>query len=416
MVDKIELKALLEAPEGTSFKNSALLTSLAAQYPYFQPLHLLLAKANMGQPSEKQLLANAALYTNGQLLHKVIFKAHELKEFPIVLAKNDLQVEEQVVTEIPVTEIPEEELQPVFNQEVNEDLMEMQETDTEGASYEQVVYIESEQVEAEGATLDDQEIYDEIGEVDLHTFTQDGTTGSVLDPISKIETPEEDFVLENIVASDFFAFEKTLQPEIRTEPTAEENFEEQHKVSIANNHVETEAHVALNVSDTEDDSRISNYHDDKLPYTFLWWLEKTRKEHQAIFQPYAAPKRQSSNELQQQYVEHIFHIQSPFNPEEILNNTPEAAHSDPKEVDIIDSFIRNAPQIGIPRGEQIDNENKARKSAEDHNDLVTETLAKIYIEQMLYHKAIDTYEKLSLKFPEKSRYFADLIQSIKKKI
>ena len=35
---------------------------------------------------------------------------------------------------------------------------------------------------------------------------------------------------------------------------------------------------------------------------------------------------------------------------------------------------------------------------------------------MLYDKAIETYEKLSLKFPEKSRYFADLIQSIEKKI
>ena len=68
-----------------------------------------------------------------------------------------------------------------------------------------------------------------------------------------------------------------------------------------------------------------------------------------------------------------------------------------------------------PKPEQIDNENKAKKSAEDHYDLVSETLAKIYIEQMLYHKAIDTYKKLSLKYPEKSGYFADLIQSIEKK-
>jgi hypothetical protein len=90
--------------------------------------------------------------------------------------------------------------------------------------------------------------------------------------------------------------------------------------------------------------------------------------------------------------------------------------ADPKDAKIIDEFIKKDPQITPPRPEQIDNENKAKRSAEDHNDLVSETLAKIYIEQMLYHKAIDTYEKLSLKFPEKSRYFADLIQSIKKKI
>jgi len=120
--------------------------------------------------------------------------------------------------------------------------------------------------------------------------------------------------------------------------------------------------------------------------------------------------------LQQQYVENIFHIQSPFNPEEILNTSSAIPGADPREVAIIDNFIKNAPQIGTPKAEQIDNENKAKRSAEDNYDLVTETLAKIYIEQMLYHKAIDTYEKLCLKFPEKSRYFADLIQSIKKKI
>ena len=61
-------------------------------------------------------------------------------------------------------------------------------------------------------------------------------------------------------------------------------------------------------------------------------------------------------------------------------------------------------------------ENKARKSAEDPNDLVSETLAAIYTEQMLFHKAIDTYKKLSLKFPEKRTYFADQISELEKKI
>ena len=51
---------------------------------------------------------------------------------------------------------------------------------------------------------------------------------------------------------------------------------------------------------------------------------------------------------------------------------------------------------------------------DNHNDLVTEALAKLYLSQKNYKKAIQSYKILSLKFPEKSSYFADQIKKIKK--
>lgn len=57
-------------------------------------------------------------------------------------------------------------------------------------------------------------------------------------------------------------------------------------------------------------------------------------------------------------------------------------------------------------------EGLAKKSVEMGSELVTETLAKIFLAQGNHAKALDTYEKLRLKYPEKSHYFASQIQKL----
>jgi hypothetical protein len=166
---------------------------------------------------------------------------------------------------------------------------------------------------------------------------------------------------------------------------------------------------------------VSKYHDEKMPYTFMWWLDKTRKEHAGIYQPFKLDTTQvirhaADETLQQQYYENIFHVST---VEELDRDAARQAiefDMQNKEDRIIKKFITDEPHIGTPTGDKLDNENKAKKSAEDQDELVTETLAKIYSDQMLYHKAINTYKKLMLKFPEKSRYFADQIELLERKI
>ena len=161
-----------------------------------------------------------------------------------------------------------------------------------------------------------------------------------------------------------------------------------------------------------------------MPYTFLWWLDKTRKDHAAVYQPYAVnkpkpvpdEKNTANDELQQQYYESIFNLNTVDELEKNIAPQTGSSHQPKKEDKIIERFLQEEPQIKHPSGTKLDNENKAKRSAEDRDELVTETLAGIYTEQMLYPKAISTYKKLMLKFPEKSLYFAGLIEQLEKKI
>lgn len=61
------------------------------------------------------------------------------------------------------------------------------------------------------------------------------------------------------------------------------------------------------------------------------------------------------------------------------------------------------------------NEGYQEPEADDSAEFCTETLAKIYLEQDHPEVAIDIYSKLSLRYPEKSIYFAALIDEINKK-
>jgi len=84
------------------------------------------------------------------------------------------------------------------------------------------------------------------------------------------------------------------------------------------------------------------------------------------------------------------------------------------QFDLIDKFISANPRIE-PQREKTEHpvEDLAHEFTEGKGIFVTETLARIYINQGYYSKAIDIYEKLCLKFPEKSGYFATQIEKIK---
>jgi hypothetical protein len=104
-----------------------------------------------------------------------------------------------------------------------------------------------------------------------------------------------------------------------------------------------------------------------------------------------------------------------------LNEDTEAIKSEPKtiftpfeETKIIEHFIQNESSLVPARAEFFSPVKAAKKSLIDNEEIVTETLASVYAAQGNIAKAIATYEKLSLLHPEKSTYFAALIEKIAK--
>ncbi len=86
----------------------------------------------------------------------------------------------------------------------------------------------------------------------------------------------------------------------------------------------------------------------------------------------------------------------------------------------LDRFIAEKPSLLRSNTSSQYNENQPVEEIElgekfDDSGFYTETLAKIYTEQCFYKRAIEVYAKLILLYPEKSTYFATLVQELKSK-
>ena len=85
-----------------------------------------------------------------------------------------------------------------------------------------------------------------------------------------------------------------------------------------------------------------------------------------------------------------------------------------KNEELIERFIRTNPKISpIEKREWNQTPTDfSEESVTEHENLMTETLARIYFEQKKYDKALTAYRILSLKYPKKSSFFANRIQQI----
>lgn len=120
---------------------------------------------------------------------------------------------------------------------------------------------------------------------------------------------------------------------------------------------------------------------------------------------------------------HTFQIETQkevSNDKEITEKEEKKQENEKKETffdknrHIIDKIIESDPgRIKLGSNKFFTPAADAKQSLLENEHLVTETLAKIYALQGNISKAIRAYEILSLKFPQKSVYFASLIEKLK---
>lgn len=80
---------------------------------------------------------------------------------------------------------------------------------------------------------------------------------------------------------------------------------------------------------------------------------------------------------------------------------------------LIDEFIEKSPKIQpIDKERKTEQESTVRNLSTEYSDLMTETLAQIYVKQKKYDKALTAYKILGLKYPEKKSFFLEQIQLI----
>ena len=86
-----------------------------------------------------------------------------------------------------------------------------------------------------------------------------------------------------------------------------------------------------------------------------------------------------------------------------------------EQLRIIENFVKESPKIKPVDKDAVLEVVITDDKQTDHDDIVSETLARIYEEQGFFSRAREVYRKLSLIYPEKSDYFASLIEETKQK-
>jgi len=408
--DKQFLVNVLKRPDELEVGDESRLRELSAAYPWFQTPRLLLARTvkRKNQPEFSEYLPYASVYAQDRsLFFSLVNRGEEVDEF----------LPDSAIKTVPVTETREHF--PEFEKVV----IETSDKAYEGSfpEHKDESTLSPHHLSESGPQIEFPSDAGDAGIIETRTGEEQGPeaipeTASELsqeETISQIQDeveeagenpPEEEMPT---MAEPINSSEELLENE-EADPGKDESLEE---VEDIENFIETGT-FAVDLSKVEkpDDETVlppveikeipfrrlaSVYTDTRVDF-FHWLDQLTVGKHMP----------DSRNEVTES--KGIF--AQPQNNELREDSFPPQVK---EQIALIDRFIEKQPSVTRSRVEFYNPVNMAKESEKEADELVTETLAKIYLKQGLVQKALGTYEKLILKFPHKKAYFAALIDEIK---
>lgn len=370
---KAQFIDIIREPRHLDSAQVAELESIVQEYPFFESAHLLYTKGlrQYNALNYSRQLRKTAIVANSRAVLYELLHPREMTQQPVGKAAEAVP---DPVVEALVQETPEAELQNTTEAEVqtvkpnpvsitNDDI--------------KVVYITT--VPKTTETLPEKEEKSLVQEESLKD--------------QKTEVLNEEQALSKEAASqEEIAILQTIENE--TEVPAEEQLNrsigQEISRGIIQSYVETEI---LKTPELEKE-------EGPKPLSFTDWLNRVKTEAGTISRTEVKLPETTEKNLPK---------------EEKLPKTERKTSGFEQKKNIIDKIIDSDPgRIKLGSNKFFTPATDAKQSLLENEHLVTETLAKIYALQGNISKAIRAYEILSLKFPQKSVYFASLIEKLKK--
>ncbi len=380
-MNKVQFISYVETPEKMSGNDSVVLSELLKNFPYFQTAHLLYAKSLHNINSihyNNQLRLSAVYATDRKMLHRLITKPVEVEPLkisdpsqqPVLSEAEELRVMEKLeekrieeaVVQLIQEEVAEHNIQPIIIEETPVALRPLEKTLPE--------------------IIEEKIVLEEKADI--------STTLNVTEEIVKELLPLAD--------------EKKDTPVIEKEPV--DLLEKEYLNQIVDASVEIGILATPIIHETE---KVQ----ETVESTFVLNIADYSKTAKTLGVETVDIDSLSFTD----WLKHVNSGDAIEKEEEDKDKESENTENQLSAFELIDKFIRDEPKLNRPvKTEFFSPVNMAKQSVAEDITFVSETLAKIYVLQGNYAKAIKAYENLRLKYPEKRLYFASQIKNLRKLI